>query len=232
MADNRFSWWGHGPLIAPSILDSDLADLRATLAMLEEAGVQVVHLDVMDGRFVPNISIGIPVVASIRRRTSMTLDVHLMIEQPERFVDEFVDAGADILTVHPEATPHVHRALQSIRAAGAGAGVALNPGTPISQAIELLPIADLVLIMSVNPGFGGQAFIATSLDRLRTMRDAIDAGGYRTLLEVDGGINPDTIGAAREAGTDLFVAGSAIFRAGIEPPDAVRRLQAAIDAGS
>lgn len=232
MADNRFSWWGHGPLIAPSILDSDLADLRATLAMLEEAGVQVVHLDVMDGRFVPNISIGIPVVASIRRRTSMTLDVHLMIEQPERFVDEFVDSGADILTVHPEATPHVHRALQSIRAAGARAGVALNPGTPISQAIELLPIADLVLIMSVNPGFGGQAFIATSLDRLRTMRDAIDAGGYRTLLEVDGGINPDTIGAAREAGTDLFVAGSAIFRAGIEPPDAVRRLQAAIDAGS
>jgi ribulose-phosphate 3-epimerase len=232
MADNRFTWWGHGPLIAPSILDSDLADLRATLAMLEAAGVRVVHLDVMDGRFVPNISIGIPVVASIRHHTSLTLDVHLMIEQPERYIQEFVDAGADILTVHPEATPHVHRALQSIRAAGARAGIALNPGTPVGHAIDLLPMADLVLIMSVNPGFGGQKFIETSLGRLRTLRDVIDASGHRTLLEVDGGINPETIGVAREAGADLFVAGSAIFRAGLEPPDAVRRLQAMIDGNS
>lgn len=229
MADNRFSWWGHGPLIAPSILDSDLADLRTTLAMLDEAGVKVVHLDVMDGRFVPNISIGIPVVASIRRHTSLTLDVHLMIDQPERYVDEFVDAGADILTVHPEATPHVHRALQSIRAAGARAGVALNPGTPVSHAIELLPMADLVLIMSVNPGFGGQAFIETAPGRMRAVRDAIDAGGYGTLLEVDGGINLDTIGMARAAGADLFVAGSAIFKAKNGPSTAARRLQAAID---
>lgn len=229
MADNRFSWWGHGPLIAPSILDSDLADLWTTLAMLEEAGVKVVHLDVMDGRFVPNISIGIPVVASIRRHTSLTLDVHLMIDQPERYVDEFVDAGADILTVHPEATPHVHRALQSIRAAGARAGVALNPGTPVSHAIELLPMADLILIMSVNPGFGGQAFIETAPGRMRAVRDAIDAGGYGTLLEVDGGINLETIGMARAAGADLFVAGSAIFKAKGGPSTAARRLQAAID---
>lgn len=223
-----FEWREHGPQLAPSILDSDLADLRTTLSMLEEAGVKVVHLDVMDGQFVPNISFGIPVVASIRQYTSLTLDVHLMIDRPERYIAQFADAGADILTVHPEATPHIHRALQAIRAAGVHSGVALNPGTSINQAIELLPMADLVLIMSVNPGFGGQAFIETSLDRLRTVHEAIVAEGFATLLEVDGGINQDSIGRAREAGTDLFVAGSAIFRAEDGPRAAIKRLQGVI----
>src|SRR5690606_34397439 len=154
-------------------LDSDLANLADQVRILEEAGVDIVHVDVMDGRFVPNISIGIPVVASLRAATSLTLDVHLMIEEPERYVSEFVAAGADIVTVHPEATPHVHRALDRIREAGALCGLALNPGTPLAHATELLPVVDLVLIMSINPGFGGQTFKPEALERLRRMRQAI-----------------------------------------------------------
>ncbi|MEI2617966.1 MAG: ribulose-phosphate 3-epimerase [Thermomicrobiales bacterium] len=200
-------------MLSPSILNSDLARLADSLALLEQAGADYVHLDVMDGRFVPNISIGIPVVASVREATSLPLDVHLMIVEPERYVEQFVAAGADIVTIQVEATAHPHRVLQSIREQGARAGLALNPGTPISHAIELLPLCDLVLIMSVNPGFGGQSFIPTSLRRLGEARAAIDAVGYPTILEVDGGITTRTAPKAVEAGATMLVAGTAIFGA-------------------
>jgi len=214
------------PRLAPSVLDSDLANLADQVRILEEAGVDIVHVDVMDGRFVPNISIGIPVVASLRAATSLTLDVHLMIEEPERYVSEFVAAGADIVTVHPEATPHIHRALDRIREAGALCGLALNPGTPLAHATELLPVVDLVLIMSINPGFGGQTFKPEALERLRRMRQAIDASGRQVALEVDGGINSGTIAAAIDAGVDLLVAGSAIFKHPQGPETGVRELLA------
>ena len=178
----------------------------------------------MDGRFVPNISIGIPVVASLRKATSLLLDVHLMIEDPENYVEQFVVAGADVVTVHAEATPHVHRALDRITEAGALAGLALNPGTPLAHAIELLPVVDLVLIMSINPGFGGQAFKPEALKRLSDMRAAIDASGRAVALEVDGGINADTLAQAVEAGTDLLVSGSAIFRHPGGPEVGVRQM--------
>jgi len=197
--------------IAPSILNSDLTRIGESLSQLEEAGADYVHLDVMDGRFVPNISIGIPVVASVREATSLPLDVHLMIVEPERYVEDFIDAGADIVTIQVEATVHPHRVLQTIRERGARAGIALNPGTPISHAIELLPLCDLVLVMSVNPGFGGQSFIPTSLRRLSEARDAIAANGYPTILEVDGGISVRTAQRAVEAGATMLVAGTAIF---------------------
>ncbi|MEZ4523057.1 MAG: ribulose-phosphate 3-epimerase [Thermomicrobiales bacterium] len=200
------------PRLAPSILDSDLANLAEQVSILERNGIDTVHVDVMDGRFVPNISIGIPVVASLRQATSLTLDVHLMIQDPEDYVTAFVEAGADSVTVHPESTPHVHRALDRIRDAGAMSGLALNPGTPLAHAIELLPVLDLVLIMSINPGFGGQSFKPEAIDRLQKMRAAIDQSDRPVALEVDGGINPETIGPAVDAGVDLIVSGSAIFK--------------------
>lgn len=212
------------PRLAPSILDSDLANLAAQVELLERAGVEVVHIDVMDGRFVPNISIGIPVVASLRRATTLTLDVHLMIEDPENYVTEFVEAGADIVTVHPESTPHVHRALDRIHDAGAQAGLALNPGTPLVHALELLPVLDLVLIMSINPGFGGQAFKLEALPRLAALRSAIDRSGRDIALEVDGGINLNTLADAVEAGAELLVSGSAIFRHPDGPEQGIREL--------
>lgn len=199
--------------LSPSILNSDLARLAESLALLEEAGADYVHLDVMDGRFVPNISIGVPVVESVRNATSLPLDVHLMIVEPERYVEQFVAAGADILTIQVEATQHPHRVLQSIREHGARAGLALNPGTPVSHAVELLPLCDLVLVMSVNPGFGGQSFIPTSIRRIGEIRAAIDASGYPTILEVDGGINTRTAPRAVDAGATMLVAGTAIFGA-------------------
>lgn len=199
--------------LSPSILNSDLARLAESLALLEEAGADYVHLDVMDGRFVPNISIGVPVVESVRNATSLPLDVHLMIVEPERYVEQFVAAGANILTIQVEATQHPHRVLQSIREHGARAGLALNPGTPVSHAVELLPLCDLVLVMSVNPGFGGQSFIPTSIRRIGEIRAAIDASGYPTILEVDGGINTRTAPRAVDAGATMLVAGTAIFGA-------------------
>jgi ribulose-phosphate 3-epimerase len=215
---------GRQPRLAPSILDSDLTDLAGSLRVIEEAGLNLVHLDVMDGHFVPNISIGLPVVASIRRRTSLTLDVHLMIEEPERYIERFVEAGADILTIQAEATPHVHRALQLIEDAGAKVGLAFNPGTPVTSILELLPMLDLVLVMSVNPGFGGQRFIEASLDRIRTLREWREAAGLDFLIEVDGGINFETIPSAVQAGADLLVAGSAIFGNPAGPAAAIRQL--------
>jgi ribulose-phosphate 3-epimerase len=212
------------PRLAPSILDSDLARLAEEVELLERAGIDVIHVDVMDGRFVPNISIGIPVVTSLRQSTGLILDVHLMIDEPERFAGQFVEAGADIVTVHAEATPHVHRALDQIRELGALCGLALNPGTPLAHAIELLPVVDLVLIMSVNPGFGGQRFMPGALERLRRMRREIDSAGRQVALEVDGGINHETLPGAVAAGADLLVSGSAIFKHADGPATGVAAL--------
>ncbi len=202
-----------GALISPSVLNSDLTRLAESLERLEQADADYVHLDVMDGVFVPNISIGIPVVASVRAATRLPLDVHLMIDEPERYIDEFIHAGADILTVHVEATRHPHRALQMIRERGAKAGLALNPGTPMSHAIELLPLCDLVLVMSVNPGFGGQSFISTALNRMSQLRSAIEDSGHQTMIEIDGGVSARNAQEIVAAGADILVAGTAIFGA-------------------
>jgi ribulose-phosphate 3-epimerase len=216
-----------GALISPSVLNSDLTRLADSLALLEQGGADFVHLDVMDGIFVPNISIGIPVVESVSRATELPLDVHLMIDAPERYIDQFVAAGADILTVHVEATRHPHRALQMIAEHGIRTGLALNPGTPIDHAIELLPLCDLVLIMSVNPGFGGQQFIPQTLQRLERLRSAIEAGGYSTVIEVDGGVSPANAGDIAAAGADVLVAGTALFRAGEGLVAAISHLRSA-----
>lgn len=198
--------------LAPSILDSDLTNLSGSLAALERAGADYVHLDVMDGHFVPNISIGVPVVASIRKATQLPLDVHLMIDRPERYIPAFIDAGADILTVHVEATAHPHRALQMIRERGVRSGLALNPGTAVQSVCDLLPFADLVLLMSVNPGFGGQSFIPTTLRRIADLKSLLTDQGIEALIEVDGGVNSTNAGEVVAAGATVLVAGSAVFK--------------------
>jgi ribulose-phosphate 3-epimerase len=202
----------NGIVIAPSILDSDLTRLGESVNLLEHAGADFVHLDVMDGCFVPNISIGVPVVASVRKVTSLPLDVHLMIDRPERYVDAFIDAGADILTIHYEATLHPHRALQAIREHGVKAGLALNPGTPVTVMRDLLELCDMILLMSVNPGFGGQQFIPRTIQRLGELDEILGTESQKPMVEVDGGVNA---GNAREivaAGANVLVAGSAVFR--------------------
>ncbi len=214
--------------IAPSILDSDLANIESTLQMLENAGIRYAHIDVMDGQFVPNISFGVPVLASIRKSTDLILDVHLMIASPERFVESFAEAGADILTVHPESTPHIHRVLQQIRSLGLKSGLALNPGTPIDVATNLLEECDLILIMSVNPGFGGQQFQSTTYRRLDQLMQAIEASRYEIQIEVDGGVGVSNIRQLQEAGVDIAVIGSGIFSSDITPSEAIGRLQAIV----
>lgn len=199
--------------IAPSILAADFAWLGKQVQEAEQAGADVIHVDVMDGRFVPNISIGLPVLQALRRVTKLPLDVHLMIVEPERYVDAFAAAGADYLTVHVEASPHLHRTVQMIHSAGLAAGVALNPATPVSALQEILPDVDLVLVLSVNPGFGGQRFLPSALRRLRQLRQMIDALGSPAALEVDGGIYPDTAAQVVEAGATWLVAGTAVFGA-------------------
>ena len=197
--------------IAPSILSADFARLGEGIAEAEAAGADWIHVDVMDGHFVPNITIGVPVVAAIRKVTGLPLDVHLMIERPDRYVDAFASAGADWLTVHVEAERHLHRTVQAIRQRGMKAGVSLNPGTPASALDEILPFIDLVLVMSVNPGFGGQEFIETSVAKIETIRRAIDERGLSVAIEVDGGISPATVGRVARAGADVVVAGAAVF---------------------
>ena len=202
------------PLIAPSILSADFGRLAEEVRAIEDAGCDLVHVDVMDGRFVPNITIGPLVVEAVRKVARRPLDVHLMIVEPEKYVDAFVQAGADILTVHAEASPHLHRTLQQIRKAGARPAVALNPSTPLSAIEWVLEDLDMVLVMSVNPGFGGQKFIPQALGKVRALREMAEARGLRDLwIEVDGGIGPQNVAEVARAGANVFVAGSAVFGA-------------------
>jgi ribulose-phosphate 3-epimerase len=200
-------------LIAPSILSADFARLGEDVSAVERAGADWVHVDVMDGRFVPNLTLGPVVVKSLRKVTRLPLDVHLMIVEPERYVDDFASAGADIITVHAEACMHLHRVLQQIRALGKKAGVSLNPHTPEEVIRYVLELTDLVLVMSVNPGFGGQDFIPAVLPKIKNIRAMIQASGRPIHLEVDGGVKPGTARQVIQAGADVLVAGSAVFGA-------------------
>jgi ribulose-phosphate 3-epimerase len=200
--------------IAPSILSADFAKLGEEIRKVEDAGADMIHIDVMDGHFVPNITIGPPVVSSLRKVTELPFDVHLMIENPERYVDDFINAGSDYITVHVETATHLHRTVGLIKEAGKKAGVSLNPATPLSLIEEIIIDVDLLLVMTVNPGFGGQKFIQTVLPKIKRARTLIDSHAHDVLLEVDGGITLDTIGSVSEAGADIFVAGSAVFHGG------------------
>lgn len=216
-------------LIAPSILSADFTNLGEDIARVISAGADWIHADVMDGHFVPNITFGPMVVAAVRRLTDLPIDVHLMIETPERYIDRFVDAGATHISVQVETCPHLHRTVHQIREAGAKAGVVLNPATPLAAASWVLGDVDYVLVMSVNPGFGGQTFIPSSLDKIRALRKMIAANDLDVQIEVDGGVNLETIGAVAEAGGDVFVAGSAIFGSA-DYKDTISALREIIDA--
>jgi ribulose-phosphate 3-epimerase len=200
-------------LIAPSILAADFACLGDEVRAVEAAGADWIHVDVMDGHFVPNITIGPPIVKAVRAITTLPLDVHLMIEAPERYIETFAEAGSTTIGVHVETCPHLHRTLAQIREAGARAAVVLNPGTPAEAIREVIECVDQVLVMTVNPGFGGQKFIASTTAKIATIRGWIDASGADIALEVDGGIDPATIARAARAGADVFVAGTAVFGA-------------------
>ncbi len=201
------------PIIAPSILSADFCNLQADIDMVNQSEAEWFHLDIMDGEFVPNISFGMPVVKAIRSRAEKPLDVHLMIVRPERYITRFAEAGADILTVHYEASTHLHRTLHQIKSEGMLAGVALNPHTPIMLLEDIIEDADLVLVMSVNPGFGGQKFIERSIDKIEKLREMIDKRGCETLIEVDGGVNLETAPRLVAAGVDILVAGNSVFGA-------------------
>jgi ribulose-phosphate 3-epimerase len=197
--------------IAPSILSADFSRLGEEIKAVEKAGADLIHVDVMDGHYVPNITIGPGVVSSLRKTTGLPFDVHLMIEDPDRYIDAFVDAGSNIITVHAEAVIHLHRTVHYIKGKGVKVGVSLNPSTPLACVEEILPDIDLLLIMTVNPGFGGQKFISGMLPKIRKARELAQTRGLKMAIEVDGGVTAENIGTLAEAGADIFVAGAAIF---------------------
>jgi ribulose-phosphate 3-epimerase len=212
--------------IAPSILSADFSRLGEEIQAVERGGATILHVDVMDGHFVPNLTVGLPVVKSLAQATRLPIDAHLMISEPGRYAEQFVKAGAKMVSVHVEADAHLHRTLASIRNAGAAAGVVINPATPVESLSEALPYADYVLVMSVNPGFGGQEFIETSIDKVRRLRRMIQERGLATRIEIDGGIDLNNIGAVVSAGAEMIVAGSAVFNTK-DPESAVRGLREA-----
>ena len=212
--------------IAPSILSADFSRLSEEIQAVERGGATILHVDVMDGHFVPNLTVGLPVVKSLAQATQLPIDAHLMISEPGRYAEQFVEAGAKMVSVHVEADAHLHRTLTSIRSAGAAAGVVINPATPVESLSEALPYADYVLVMSVNPGFGGQRFIETSLDKVRRLRQLIQERGLTTRIEIDGGVDLNNIAAVVSAGAEIIVAGSAVFSTN-DPEGAVRRLREA-----
>jgi len=212
-------------IIAPSILSADFAHLAKEIESAEKGGADLVHLDIMDGHFVPNITIGPPVVASIRKITRLPLDAHLMIEDPARYVEDLVKAGVNWISVHVEADVHLNRTIQHIRSQGVRAGVAINPATPIGALEEVMPDVDYILVMSVNPGFGGQKFIPSALHKIRKLREKITSNNYRARLEIDGGVDAGNLREVLDAGADVIVAGSAIFKSKTSPFDAVREMK-------
>ncbi len=212
--------------LAPSILSANFAELGREIAAVERGGADLIHVDVMDGHFVPNITIGPPVVRAIKRVATVPLDVHLMIEDPDRYIDAFVDAGASMLSVHVEVLPHLHRTISAIKERGVKAGVVLNPSTPVVAIEEVAGDVDHVLVMSVNPGFGGQSFIPRSVQKIRAVRALLQSVGSSAPIEVDGGIDLHTVGLVVDAGAELLVAGQAIFGGG-QPEQAARALKAA-----
>lgn len=209
--------------IAPSILSSDFTHLADEVAAVRQGGANILHVDIMDGQFVPNITIGLPVVKSLRKETDMTIDCHLMIEEPSRYAIKFVEAGADMVSVHVEADVHLQRTLTAIREAGGQSGVAINPATPLILLEEALPYADFVVLMSVNPGFGGQKFIPTSIDKLRRLKQMIYERGVDTKIEIDGGVDVDNISEVVRCGAEIVVAGTAVFGKG-KPTEAVKNM--------
>jgi ribulose-phosphate 3-epimerase len=214
-------------ILAPSILSADFGRLAQEIALAEKGGAGAIHVDVMDGHFVPNITIGPPVVKAVRRATKLPLDVHLMIENADRYLDAFADAGASWVSLHVEALPHLQRSVAHLRGRGLKAGVALNPATPLAAIEEILPEIDYVLVMSVNPGFGGQSFIPSSLDKIRRLRTQITARGLAAKIEVDGGVDQGNVKALVEAGAEIFVAGTAVFGKGDAERGARSLLEAA-----
>jgi ribulose-phosphate 3-epimerase len=214
--------------LAPSILSADFARLGEQVAEATKAGADYIHVDVMDGHFVPQITIGAPVVAAVRRWTDLPLDVHLMIDAPERQITQFADAGADIITVHIEVCPHIHQVVKAIKELGVKAGVSLNPETPAAAVSEILPSLDLVLVMTVNPGYGGQSFIESTLDKIAYLRAELDEKGLTAELEVDGGINAQVAPRVVKAGARVLVAGAAVFGSGQTVEEALKKLRAGL----
>lgn len=217
-----------GVKLAPSILSADFSRLGEQVAEATRAGADYIHIDVMDGRFVPSITVGAPVVAAVRRWTDLPLDVHLMIEAPQHQIEPFVDAGADIITVHVEACPHIHRVVEMVKGLGVRAGVALNPGTPLSTLEDVLPYLDLALVMTVNPGYGGQAFIEAMVDKIARLRVELDRRGLATELEVDGGINAEVAPRVVAVGARVLVAGAAMFNPEQTVAEALRKLRSSL----